>query len=81
MASLAEPSVDRWVLEEAPRICVADVTLGLTVYLAEPLIWAQKGAATLLGVFGGVARGAGVRWWRTSTGRKRPQPASRACKG
>lgn len=63
---LAPRPIVRHVLVDAPEVCVADVALGLTVYLAEPLIWARAGAAHMLARFATLARGTGVRWWTTS---------------
>jgi len=54
------------VLDEAPDITVARVVLGLTMYLDEPLRWAQKGAALALSSFLKRAPVDRLQWYTTS---------------
>jgi hypothetical protein len=54
------------VLEEQPEVSVARVTLGLTVYLDQPLVWARAGAGQALHAFLGRVGATSVPWLSTS---------------
>jgi len=53
-------------LSAAPQVTVARPVLGLTLYLAEPVVWASEGAAALLKAFLHRVPVGGLRWYTTS---------------
>jgi hypothetical protein len=63
---LAEAFPTRTYLRFDPRTTVARSALGLTVYLAEPAVWAREGAAALLRRFLDLAPAASLRYFTTS---------------
>jgi hypothetical protein len=54
-------------LRDEPYPTVAEVTLGLTMYLDEPLSWAQHGARLALEAFLGIVPTSRLQWYTTST--------------
>jgi hypothetical protein len=54
------------VLTAAPTITVARPALGLTLYLAEPIVWAREGGAAMFEAFRTRAPGGLLRWYTDS---------------
>jgi hypothetical protein len=68
---MTEPDVNspvpiEYVLESDRRVHVANVELGITFYLADPVHWAQKGAADALQRFVQLAPQDFLLWYTTS---------------
>lgn len=68
---ITPPQVDKpvpteWVLDSDADVHVANVELGVTFYLAEPLQWAQQGAAKALELFMQLAPRDHLLWYTTS---------------
>lgn len=53
-------------LADEPYTPIAEVTLGLTLYLTEPVVWAQQAASQALDVFLEHAPVANLQWYTTS---------------
>src|SRR5262249_42395012 len=60
-------SVNPIVLRDAPEVPIAEVALGLTLYTAEPLVWAREGAGATLGLFLELAPAERLNWFTTSS--------------
>ncbi len=58
--------MDGYGLSSAPDVSVAEVALGLTLYLDEPERWAHEGAAAMLAAFLEVAPRDRLVWYTTS---------------
>ena len=63
---MTEPEVPGYAIVSTPEVSVAEVTLGLTLYLDEPHLWAQEGAAAMLAAFLVVAPIDRLAWYTTS---------------
>src|SRR5512141_320887 len=63
---MATAPPDPVFLEDAPEIAVARPTLGMTLYLAEPVAWANGGAAAMFEAFAKAAPVDRLRWYTTS---------------
>lgn len=61
-----ELPIDGIVLRDDPDVALAQVALGLTVYIADPVLWAQEGAAAMLRAFLALAPRERLSWWTTS---------------
>ncbi len=66
MTSPAELPIDSIFLRDDPELAVAQVGLGLTVYLDDPVLWAQEGAAAMLRAFLDIAPRDRLGWYTTS---------------
>jgi hypothetical protein len=60
------PGLEPLVLADAPVLTIVRPVLGLTLYLAEPLVWAREGAAVLFEAFLASVPPGSLAWYTTS---------------